>query len=142
MLAGCTPNADETADACRVKCPELRDASACEALELSAFPSFEQARATLERNCQSGTDDVFPFLVEGRCADGKRVLYHGTGFTIVRQFFAESGEFLAFEQGGDAGQGPDCHESYYWPVRVLCEHAKVTRVVCGTALAIGDPIRR
>jgi hypothetical protein len=112
---------------------------------LEPFESFPKLEVTLEEwsttRCGADAAADFPYLLEARCQSGARVLYYGSGFSIERRYYDRSGQFLALETAGDGGQGPSCNGSAYWPVRVECENAKATNVVCGTAsFKVGDPV--
>jgi hypothetical protein len=84
----------------------------------------------------SGMGSQFPFLVEGSCANGRRMLYTGTGTTVERRYFDSEGAFQALETGSDGCDG--CCGS--WPTTIPCGAAEVTRVICGAALGVGSPI--
>jgi hypothetical protein len=86
--------------------------------------------------CGSGFGG-FPFFVEGACMNGGHVLYSGTGTTTERRFFDATGRFQAVQTGSDAG-APGCAVAS--PAPFTCGSVTVTRVLCGTALAVGDVI--
>jgi hypothetical protein len=83
-----------------------------------------------------GTGSQFPFLVEGSCANGRRMLYTGTGISVERRYFDSEGTFQGLETGSDGCNG--CCGS--WPTTIPCGAAEVTRVICGAALVRGSPI--
>jgi len=135
-------DAADAGDPCRSQCPLNVDGDTCVEQPLESFPVLE---ATLDEwsatMCVGDPSDMFPFLLEAMCDDGTRVLYYGSGLSIERRYYDASGQFLALETGGDGGQGPTCNSSAYWPVRVVCENAVATNVVCGTAnFMVGDAV--
>ena len=69
--------------------------------------------------------------------NGGRVLYAGTGTTIERRFFDAAGHFQAMQTGSDAGP-PGCAVASSVPFGY--GSATVARVVCGTALSVGEEI--
>jgi len=132
------------ADPCRSQCPLDVDDPSCVEQPIASFPTLE---VTLDEwskaRCGTDKEAAFPYLLEVRCDDGTRVLYYGGGFSIERRYYDPSGRFIALETGGDVvhGPGPGCHASAYWPVRVACNNAEATNVVCGTAsFKVGDSV--
>jgi hypothetical protein len=139
---GGAPPSNDAGDPCRSQCPLNVDDSNCVEQPLASFPDLE---VTLEdwsaTMCVGDPSGMYPYLLEAMCDDGTRLLYYGTGLSIERRYYDSSGQFLALETGADGGQGPSCNSSAYWPVRVVCENAVATNVVCGTAtFMVGDPV--
>lgn len=132
------------ADPCRSQCPLATIDDQCVEKPLDSFSAIDVTRSEWSETlcgAQADMTDAFPYLLEARCADGKRLLYRGTGHTIERRYYTASGEFIALETAGDGGQGPSCNGSAYWPERVACANAVVVRVDCGTgSFRVGDSV--
>jgi hypothetical protein len=131
-------DAADAGDPCR-RCPLNVDG--CVEQSLESFPDLE---VTLEEwsatMCVGDPSDMFPYLLEAMCDDRTRVLIYGSGLVIERRHYDASGQFLARETGSDAIDAV-CGGVTYWPVRVVCENAVATNVVCGTAtIMVGDPV--
>jgi hypothetical protein len=125
-------------DPCRSQCP-LNTEGPCKEKPFESFPALDVTfKEWSNARCVGGGS--FPFLLEAKCQDGTRVLYYGTGVAIERRYYDASGQFLGLETAGDGGQGPTCNDSAYWPVRVECEDAKATKVVCGDQFKVGEPV--
>lgn len=124
-------------DRCRSQC-EL--AGRCEEIPLESFMTFAETASDWSGICASSFGDgAFPFVIEGSCADGKRVLATGGGFTTERRYFDDSGRFVALTTSTDVID-PVCKGKGYWPERVQCDRGKVTLVHCGTIYEVGDPL--
>ena len=144
LVTACRDELD--ADPCRSQCPlGFDDSTVCNEQPLATFPSYDATLlAWTTEKCPAKRDNSeIPYFVEASCTDGKRVLYVGTGFVIERRYYASAGTFLGLETGGDGGQGPACQDSAYWPVRVPCDRAVVTNIVCGgqSFFKVGETIQ-
>lgn len=60
-------------------------------------------------------------------------------FTGEHYFFDSSGKFLGLTTSTDVID-ETCQGRGYWPERVTCTGATVTRVHCGTVWKVGDPL--
>jgi hypothetical protein len=123
-------------DPCKSQCPLATVDDSCVERPFESFAPLETTRVewmdTYCHTAEPDPTDSFPYSIEARCGDGKRLLYRGTGVSIERRYYTAEGAFLALETGGDGGQGADCHDSAYWPERIDCQDAVVVRVDCGS----------
>lgn len=126
-------------DACRSQC-ELA-AGSCEEIPIEEFAEFDEELATWR--AQTGglnCEDAFPFVVVGECADGKKFLFNGGGFTALVQYYsAEDDTFVGLETQTDVVM-PPCNGKGFWPEPVACEEPTVTEVVCGTLYDVGEVV--
>jgi hypothetical protein len=133
---------DPANGSCRLRCNHPEQ-DVCN--EPASIPNFQAQRASWTSSIcgASPAGAQFPFLVEGRCSNGARLLYTGGGTSAERRYYDADGRFLGLESGTDAGNGAggDCREfSAYWPERIACGSGTVTQIHCGTILQLGDQI--
>lgn len=126
--------------ACPSGCP-IETQGYCSELPVSPLLDFEATLTAWRTDkCPAQNGEFiggFPFLVEGTCSSGGRVLYSGTGLSIERRFYTSDGGFEALQTGSDAVP-PGCNRR--WPTPITCGAAYVTRIVCGGALQLGASI--
>ena len=118
--------ADDESEVCRSQC-ELA-AGTCEEKAFADFANFDGTLAQWSQRCPASSPSRFPFVVEGRCGDGKRLLFTGGGKTAERHYFDESGSFLGLTTGTDVIDEV-CQGQGFWPEHVRCDTPEVVRVI-------------
>ena len=109
-------------------------AGTCELQEFEEFPDFETAFMEISSNCLA----EYIFAVEGVCADGRKLLSTGNGFTSEIRLFTVNGEFEGLITQTDVSM-PPCMGQSYWPQYLQCESPRVVERLCGIGFEIGSP---
>jgi hypothetical protein len=129
-IAG-TSLAVEPPAVCRSQC-EL--AGRCEQIEFDEYPDFETTREEFSQNCGTGR----PFIVEGMCANGRKLIASATGFTSEIRLYSTNGDFEGLITQTDVVARP-CMGQSFWPEFLQCEAPTVTADLCGDLFEVGAP---
>lgn len=76
---------------------------------------------------------------EARCADGKTVLLRSFGLSVDHSYFNDAGAFVGVTYESDAIDAV-CLGKRYWPTRMSCTQAEITRVLCGSGFTLGQAL--